>query len=32
MESLVGASLVRVRCMRRGDIFSEYHFRASKSG
>jgi predicted ArsR family transcriptional regulator len=25
MESLVGAPLVRVQCMRRGDAFSEYH-------
>ena len=32
METLVGAPLVRVRCMRTGDVFSEYHFRASKSG
>ncbi len=29
MESLVGARLDRVQCMRRGDTFSEYHFRAS---
>jgi predicted ArsR family transcriptional regulator len=29
MESLVGAPLVRVQCMRNGDAFSEYHFRAS---
>jgi predicted ArsR family transcriptional regulator len=27
MESLVGVPLARVRCMRRGDTFSEYHFR-----
>ena len=32
MESLVGVPLIRVRCMRRGDLFSEYHFRVSKSG
>jgi predicted ArsR family transcriptional regulator len=29
MESLVGVPLLRVQCMRRGDAFSEYHFRAS---
>ena len=29
MESLVGASLERTRCMRRGEAFSEYHFRGS---
>ena len=29
MESLIGAPLVRVQCMRRGGAFSEYHFRAS---
>jgi predicted ArsR family transcriptional regulator len=29
MESLVGVPLVRVQCMRRGEAFSEYHFRAS---
>ena len=27
MESLVGEPLLRVQCMRRGDAFSEYHFR-----
>ena len=32
MESLVGTPLVRVRCMRRGDPFSEYHFHMPKSG
>ncbi len=31
MESLVGAPLARVQCMRRGDAFSEYRFRASLS-
>ncbi len=29
MESLVGAPLVRVQCMRRGDAFSEYRFHPS---
>jgi len=29
MEALFGAPLSRVHCMRRGDAFSEYHFRAS---
>jgi predicted ArsR family transcriptional regulator len=32
MESLVGVPLVRVRCMRQGDAFSEYYFRLAKSG
>ena len=32
MQSLVGVPLIRVQCMRRGDAFSEYHFRVSKSG
>jgi predicted ArsR family transcriptional regulator len=31
MESLVGTPLVRVRCMRRGDAFSEYHFHMPKA-
>lgn len=31
MEALVGAPLTRVRCMRSGDAFSEYHFRAAQS-
>ena len=29
MEALLGARLSRVHCMRRGDAFSEYRFRAS---
>jgi len=29
MEALVGVPLKRVHCMRRGDAFSEYQFRAS---
>ena len=32
MQSLLGVPLIRVQCMRRGDAFSEYHFRVSKSG
>src|SRR5215471_10956554 len=32
MQSLAGVPLIRVRCMRRGVAFSEYHFRRSKSG
>jgi predicted ArsR family transcriptional regulator len=29
MEALFGTSLRRTHCMRRGEAFSEYHFRAS---
>jgi predicted ArsR family transcriptional regulator len=29
MEALAGTPMRRVHCMRRGDAFSEYHFRAS---
>ena len=32
MQSLVEGPLIRVRCMRRGDAFSEYHFHMPKSG